>query len=182
MELRDQDSTVNKLIVLFVLEKIEIPLTEQSLIDICYGKNNWIKNYMECKEIIYNLVEIGFIYKTNGNSEEDRYTITYTGRNCLSHFYQRINANLRDQIAEYVKENRIAFKRSQEYVSTMDRNSDGSYTVCLKIRSALIDEPMFELKIKAPSRQSAIGATNIWKEKAHLIYEYAYETLIDNED
>ncbi len=182
MDFREQDSTINKLIVLFVLEKIEIPLTEQSIIDICYGKNNWIKNYMDCKEIIYNLVDTGFIYKTNGHSEEDRYTITYTGRNCLSHFYQRINQDLREQIAEYVKENRIAFKRSQEYVGTIDRNSDGSYTVCLKIRSALIDEPMFELKIKAPSRQSALRAINIWKEKAHLIYENAYETLIDTDE
>ncbi len=182
MDNREQETTVYKLIVLLVLEKIEIPLTEQSIIDICYGKNNWINNYMECKEIIYNLVEVGFIYKTNGNSEEDRYTITYTGRNCLSHFYERINKDLRDQIAEYVKENRTAFKRSQEYVSTIDRNSDGSYTVCLKIRSALIDEPMFELKIKAPSRQSAIGATNIWREKAPLIYENVYETLIDVEE
>ena len=182
MDFREQDSTINKLIVLFVLEKIEIPLTEQSIIDIWYGKNNWIKNYMDCKEIIYNLVDAGFIYKTNGHSEEDRYTITYTGRNCLSHFYQRINQDLREQIAEYVKENRIAFKRSQEYVGTIDRNSDGSYTVCLKIRSALIDEPMFELKIKAPSRQSALGAINIWKEKAHLIYENAYETLIDTDE
>lgn len=182
MDAHEQDSTVGKLIVLFVLEKIEIPLTEQSIIDICYGKNNWINNYMECKEIIYNLVDAGFIYKTNGNSEEDRYTITYTGRNCLSHFYQRINQDLRDLIAEYVKENKIAFKRSQEYVSTIDKNSDGSYTVCLKIRSALINEPMFELKIKAPSRQSAIRASNTWREKAHLVYEFAYETLIDSDE
>ena len=182
MDNREQETTLHKLIVLFVLEKIEIPLTEQSIIDICYGKNNWIDNYMECKEIIFSLVEAGFIYKTNRNSEEDRYTITYTGRNCLSHFYERIDKDLRDQITEYVKENRMAFKRSQEYVSTIDRNSDGSYTVCLKIRSALIDEPMFEIKIKAPSRQSAIGATNIWRDKAHLIYENVYETLIDIEE
>ena len=86
-----------------------------------------------------------------------------------------------EQISKYVKENRIAFKRSQEYVSTIDKNSDGSYTVCLKIRSALIDEPMFEVKIKAPSRQSAMGAVNTWREKAHLIYESVYESLIDSD-
>ena len=182
MDITQQESTVKKLIVLYILERIEIPLTEQSIIDICYGKNNWIDNYMECKEIIYNLVDAGFIYKTNGHSEEDRYTITYTGRNCLSHFYQRISQELRENIAEFVKDNKTAFKRSQEYVSTIDKNSDGSYTVTLRIRSALIDEPMFELKIKAPSRQAAINASNIWKEKAHLIYENAYETLINTDE
>ena len=182
MDNNQQEATVKKLIVLYVLEKIEIPLTEQSIIDMCYGKNNWIDNYMECKEIIYNLVDAGFIYKTNGHSEEDRYTITYTGRNCLSHFYERIDPQRREEIVEFIKENKTAFRRSQEYVSTIDKNSDGSYTVTLKIRSALIDEPMFELKIKAPTRQSAIGASNKWKEKAHLIYENAYETLIDTDE
>ena len=181
MEEYEQTSTVNKLIVLYVLEQIEIPLTEQSIVDICHGKNNWIKNYMDCKETIYNLVDAGFIYKTNGNSEEDRCTITYTGRNCLSYFYERIDPEMLEQISKYVKENRIAFKRSQEYVSTIDKNSDGSYTVCLKIGSALIDEPMFEVKIKAPSRQSAMGAVNTWREKAHLIYESVYESLIDSD-
>lgn len=182
MEIQQKDPTVNKLILLFMLDKIEIPLTEQSIVDICYGKNSWIPNYMECKEIIYDLVDAGLVYRTNGKSDEDRFTISYTGRTCLSHFYERINLDLREQIAEYVKENRIAFKRSQEYVSTMDKNSDGSYTVCLRIRSAMIDEPMFEIKIKAPTRQSAIEATNIWKEKAHIIYENVYEALIDNEE
>ena len=170
---------LGKLIVLYVLETIEIPLTEQSIVNICYSKNNWIENYMDCKEIIYSLVDTGFIYKTNGNASEDRFTITYTGRDCLSHFYHRINQQLKEQITEYVKENKIAFKRSQEYVSSIDKNSDGSYTVSLRIRSALIDEPMFEIKIKAPSKENAIHASNIWREKAHLIYENVYENLID---
>lgn len=177
-----KNSTVGKLIVLFVLEKIEIPLTEQSLVDICHGKNNWIDNYMECKEIISNLIEVGFIYSVHPNNDVETFTITYTGRNCLEHFYTRINSSLRENIAEYVKVNRLNLKKSQEYVSTMDRNSDGSYTVTLKIRSATLGEPMFEVKIKAPSRQSAIHATNKWKDNAHLVYESAYELLINNEE
>ena len=172
-----QDSTVGKLIVLSVLEKIEIPLTEKSIIDICYGRNNWI-NYMDCKVILFSLIEAGFIYKTDGNKEEDRFTITYDGRSCLDHFHERIPAELREQITEYVKENRMHFKRAQEYVGDYFKNTDGSYTVVLKIRSTMINEPMFELKIKAPTRQSAIEATRKWRDNAHLVYENTYETLI----
>lgn len=176
-----QDPMVNKLIVLFVLEKIEIPLTENSIVDICYGRNNWI-TYMDCKETIYNLLEFGLIYKTDGNSEEERYTISYEGRNCLSHFYSKIAPELRELITVYVKENRMHFKRSQEYVGDYFKNTDGSYTVVLKIRSAMINEPMFEMKIKAPTRQSAIDATRKWRDNAHLVYENAYEMLIDSND
>ena len=41
------DETVNKLILLFVLDQMEIPLTENSIIDICTSRNDWL-NYMEC--------------------------------------------------------------------------------------------------------------------------------------
>jgi predicted transcriptional regulator len=172
-----QDSTVSKLIVLFVLDKIEIPLTEKSILDICYGKNNWL-NYMDCKVILFDLIEAGFIYKTDGNLEEDRYTITYSGRACLDHFYERIPADLQKQIIAYLKENRIHFKRAQEYVGDYNKNTDGSYTVVLKIRSTMINEPMFELKIKAPTRQSAEEACKKWKQKAPNIYEHIFENLI----
>ena len=37
-----QDSTQNKLILLFVFDKMETALTESTVIDLCSYKNNWI--------------------------------------------------------------------------------------------------------------------------------------------
>ena len=52
--------------------------------------------------------------------------------------------------------------------------------VVLKIRSDTFqDEPLFELKIKAPSRQAAIEACRRWQEQAHTVYESVYEILIE---
>ena len=108
-----QDSTVSKLTLLFILEKMEIPLTENSIIDICTSRNDWL-NYMECKDVLYQLIEANFVYKSGtGNANEERYNITYEGQNCLEHFYDRIPAELREQIAEYAKENKVHFKRAQ---------------------------------------------------------------------
>ncbi len=175
-----QDSTVSKLTLLFILEKMEIPLTENSIIDICTSRNDWL-NYMECKDVLYQLIEANFVYKSGtGNANEERYNITYEGQNCLEHFYDRIPAELREQIAEYAKENKVHFKRAQEYVSDYNKNDDGSYTVVLKIRSSLVNQSLFEMKVKTPSRQNAIETCKNWREKAHLVYEYVYETLMNN--
>lgn len=174
-----EDSTVSKLMLLFIMEKMEIPLTENSIIDICTSRNDWM-NYMECKDVLYQLTEANFVYKTERKGDaEERYTITYEGQNCLEHFYLRIPAELREQITEYAKENRAHFKRSQEYVADYMKENDGSYTVVMKIKSSTIGQNMFELRIKTPSRQSAIEACKNWREKAHLVYEYVYETLIN---
>lgn len=173
------DTPVNKLTLLFVLDKMEIPLTENSIIDICTSQNTWL-NYMECKDILWQLMEIGFVYNTDTESEESRFSITVDGRNCLSHFFLRIPQSLREQITQFVKENRMNFKRSQEYVSDYFKNPDGSHTVILKIKEPLIAQPLLEIKLKAPSRHSAITTCKKWKDKAPNIFEYLYDTIIDN--
>ncbi len=174
------DSTVNKLILLFILEKIEIPLSENSILDICSSRNNWI-NYMECKEILLSLLEVGFIYNIDQNNDEARYNITYEGRNCLSHFYRRIPISLREEITDFTKQNRLYLKRSQEYIADYEKLEDGSYNLKLKIRSPFDSEPMFNIEFRAPSRSSAINAVKLWREKAPSIYENVYESLIEED-
>ncbi len=177
------DSTVKKLILMFALDQMEIPLTENSIIDICTSRNDWL-GYMDCKEILWQLIDAKFIYKLESGAESDakevRYNITYEGRNCLSHFFTRIPQSIREEISEFAKLNRIVFKRSQEYVYDYFKNSDGSHTVVLRIKEPLVSQPMFEIRIKTSTRNAAINAGKKWCEKAPSVYEYVYENLIDD--
>ena len=172
------DNTTNKLILLFLLDKMEMPLTEDSVISICTNQNQWLK-YMDCKDILWQLLDVGYIAKTQVD-EENRYNITHEGRNCLSNFYQKIPNSTREEITNFTKENKMSLKRAQEYVGTYFKNKDESYTVNLKIRDPLETQNLFELKIVFPSRKLAINATKRWKEKAANIFEYVYETLYDD--
>ncbi|MBR7110949.1 MAG: DUF4364 family protein [Clostridia bacterium] len=56
-----QDSTLNKLILLFVFEKMEIPVSEETLVELCSSDNEWIPNYLECKETLVQLLDAGFV-------------------------------------------------------------------------------------------------------------------------
>ena len=177
--LTDKEQIVlDKLTMLFVIDKMEIPLTEDSILDICSVKNTWIKNYMDCKAIIHDLVDSKLLYKT-GNEEKELFTLTYEGRECLSHLYRRIPFAKREEISAYLQVNRLNVKSSQEYSATYSKNDDGSYNVELKIYEPLITTPMFVLNIKAPSRQSANEAIHKWKTNAPTIYEMIYEKLIN---
>ena len=174
------DNTINKLILLFVMEKMEIPLTEDSIIDICTSRNVWLK-YMDCKDVMWQLLDIGYVAKTS-TGDGDRYNITYDGRNCLSNFFLKIPSTTREEITNFAKENRMTFKRAQEYVSSYQKNNDSTYTVALKIKDPLEAQNLFEMKVVYPSRKSAINATKIWKSSAPTIYEYIYETLSAEEE
>ena len=77
------DDFGTKLILLYMLEQIEIPLSEQFIMDICTTRNDWI-NYMECVSVFHDLLKDGFIYTPDEDPKHSRYTLTAKGRNGLS--------------------------------------------------------------------------------------------------
>ena len=109
------DSAQNKLLLLFVFDKMEIPLSEDTLLDFCSSSNNWL-NYMDCKDAVAQLIAAGFICRTNsGTSGESLYSITAEGRVCLAHFFVRIPASIREEVSEKIKQSRMNYRRKQEY-------------------------------------------------------------------
>ena len=114
-----QDSTQNKLILLFVFEKMEIPISEETLVELCSSDNDWIPNYLECKETLVQLLDAGFVYVSSQNAQTGPlYTITPDGHICLAHFFIRIPSSIRDDITKYTKENRLRYRKRQEYFFT----------------------------------------------------------------
>ena len=85
------DSSLNKLILLFVFDKMEVPLSENTVLDMCCSSNNWLA-YMDCQPILNQLLDCGWIYDIGG-SGEPLYTITTDGRICLANFF--LNLSLR---------------------------------------------------------------------------------------
>ena len=176
----DYDAVTNKLIILFCMDKMEMPLTENSIIEICSVTNNWV-NYMDCLDLLYQLSEAKLIYKTECKEGEMRYTLTFEGRDCLSYFYRRIPSALRDEITQYCKSNRLSIKQSQEYYANYTDADDGSYLVTLRIYESLISTPLFEIQIKAPTRQAAEEACKKWRQSAPNMYEYIFDNLINTD-
>ena len=170
----------DKLTMLFVIDKMEIPLTEDSILDICSIKNDWIEQYMDCKTYIHDLVDNNLLYKISSETDtKELYALSYEGRECLSHLYRRLSLEKREVISAYLQANKLIVKSAQEYNSNYLKNPDGSYNVELKIYEPQSTTPMFDLTIKAPTRQSAIEASHKWRTIAPTIYESIYEKLIN---
>lgn len=173
------DTMQSKLILLYVFDKIEIALTENTIMDICWSRNNWL-NYMEIVDIMPSLLEMKFLYKTKDADGEERFIITELGRNCLEHFYSQIPENLREEITEFCKNNRMELKRSQEYVSSFSKINDDTYLANLKIKD-ITEINTVDIKIKFNNRNQAVEACKIWKKNAPLIYANLYENLSEKE-
>lgn len=170
------NTTISKLILLYVFDKMEMPLTETTITDMCCNKNAWI-SYLTCKEVLIDLIENGFVVTSTNNSGEQYYTITTDGRSCLSYFFMKIPSSIREEITIYVKNNRIAFRKKQEFFSDYYKNADGSYTVLMKIIEPL--GTRMELKLNVANRGIAKVIYNKWEQKASQVFGSLYDILID---
>ena len=174
MEITDE-STLNKLILLYVFEAMDVPITNNIIIEMCTSRNTWL-SYMDCTITIAQLRDSGFIYQAS-REKNSYYSITPDGRQCLSLFYTRIPSSLRTEITEYVKENRMSLRRKQEYYRNYYKNNDGTYTVQLKIVDPV--QTTLEIKLNVANRNTAKSVYDKWEKKAVQIYSVLHEELID---
>ena len=169
------DSSINKLILLFVFDKMEVPLSENTVLDMCCSSNNWLA-YMDCQPILNQLLSSGWLYNVN-DTGEPLYAITTDGRICLANFFVQIPASIREEIAVFVKNNRARYRKKQECVADYFMNKDGTYTVYLKIIEPV--QPSLELKLVVTNRQIAKDIYKKWGDKASDTYRTIYELLVD---
>lgn len=169
------DSSLNKLILLFVFDKMEVPLSENTILDMCCSSNNWIA-YMDCQPILHQLLDCNWICNIS-TAGDPLYTITPDGRVCLANFFINIPASIREEISLFIKNNRAKYRRKQECVADYFMNKDGTYTVYLKIIEPV--QPVLELKLVVPNRQIAKDIYKKWDEKSTGVYRTIYENLVD---
>jgi hypothetical protein len=167
--------SVNKLILLFVFDKMESPLSENTVVEMCTVGNDWL-NYMDCVDLLPRLLDGGFLCSIP-TVDEPLYTLTSDGRETLNNFYVVIPKSIRDEISAFVKKNSGKFRNRQECKSDYFQNAEGTYTVYLKILAPL--QPMLELKFVVPDKKTAQNIYKNWEFKASDLYSAIYDTLVD---
>ena len=170
------ETSVNKLIVLFVFDKMESALSQRTIIEMCTSGNNWL-NYMDCIELLPRLLDDGFLIRISSPDEEPLYTITSDGRESLNNFYINIPKSIRDEISTFIKKNGGKLRNRQECKADYYQNVDGTYTVYLKILAPV--QPMVELKFVVPDKKTAQNIYKSWESKASELYSAIYDTLVD---
>ena len=100
------ETTVNKLILLFVFDKMDIPITENTIIEMCTSRNMWL-TYLDCIQAITELLETQFIYESicDGNKY---YSITPLGDQFLEQLkvsWAEINLTVNHLLANNLQSN-----------------------------------------------------------------------------
>ncbi|GAA0748131.1 DUF4364 family protein [Clostridium oceanicum] len=161
----------NKLLILYIFSKFDIPISNNKITEIVL-ENNLI-NYFTLQQYISELTSSNFL-RYNADKDKHRMSITKKGLKVLSMFIDRVTEDKITIINDYLKQNLNLIKK--EISVTADytiKNKD--FIVNLKAEkdnSLLID-----LKIPVDSNEQAKKLCSNWKKNSPELYKNILDVL-----
>lgn len=167
------DSMLYKLIVLYMLDLVEGPLSTDQLSDFLLQKE--YTNYFEFQEMMENLKNSDLI-STENSYHRTLYYLTDAGRSTLSFYKDHIPDEVRKDVLSYLYDNEVEIREILTVFSDYYPENDGSYKAHCQIREnkhAIVD-----LTLTLPSKRQAEAVCNQWKQHYSDVYEMLMDTLL----
>ena len=168
----------NKLLLLYLIDKMDIPLSNSQVADFALSKN--YMNYFSLQECLSEMVQTKYLdsYKENNST---RYTITDRGLQTLEYFERRLPIDVRNKINQYVLENRKRIKKDYETTANYFKeiNSDDFTVKCAIYEN---DYMLMEINLSVVSREQAKLICSNWKTNINTLYGDILSKLIASPD
>ena len=164
-----------KLIVLYIMDKVDFPLTNGQLTNFILEKE--YTNYFNIQQAISELVDDKFLsVETIRNSS--LYQITESGHETLSFFSHTIAGAIRDEIDVYLKEHKYSLREEVSTLADYYESKKDEFVSHLRVMEG--DSAIIELKLSVPTEREANIICNNWRQKSSDIYAYVISSLISD--
>lgn len=165
--------TLYKLIVLYMLKKIDFSLTNSQISSFILEQG--YTTYFTLQSVLSELTESGLIHQeTIQNSSF--YTITPEGEETIGFFENKISQSIRDDIDHYLKENKMQLRNEVSVIADYYRNTAGEFAVRCQVKEKHSD--LIDLTVTVPDEAQAKAICSQWQKKCQTIYEYIMKELL----
>lgn len=155
----------NKLLLLYILNKINMPISNSHITQIIL-ENNLI-NYFSLQQYLSELSESGFME----NIKEDKrhmLSITTNGKDVLEFFANRIPEKKKGLIDQYLDVHIKSIKKEVEVISEYEPYGSDKFMVNLKLKNQ--DGILIELNLPVNENSHAKNLCRMWKENSEDMY------------
>ena len=157
----------HKLLILYILDKINMDLTNSQITQVVLETE--MMNYFSLQQFLSQLMESKFL-TTYKESDREYYSLTQ------EYFLSRIPEDLTKKIDEYVALNKQSLLSDTEVKSSFIQQNNNEFIVNLRVienQSNLID-----LNLNVSSEKQAQQICNNWKNNASYMYAEIIDLLI----
>lgn len=167
-----EPATLYKLIILYMLNKSNFPMTNSQVQNFILDKE--YTDFLTLQQVTIELVESKLISsKTVGN--RTLLDITEEGEKTLDFFDNRIPNAIIEDIHSFLTENAIELVNEVSILSNYYKTTDGNYEANLIAREK--NQTLIDLKLGVPTEELAISICENWNTKNEDIYQYIASKL-----
>jgi predicted transcriptional regulator len=163
-----------KLMILYLLNNIDIPLTKTQLTNAVL-ENNLI-DFFTFQQCISELDETGML-KQVLHQKKQCFAATDIGKKAVEVFAERISKNASGIINNYIAKNKDILKKESQVIAEYNKISDKEYIVNLKVIEK--DLVLIDLKLSVVSAKQAKQVCEKWKNSSEKIYSQLIGSLIN---
>ena len=171
-----QDLAENKVLILYLLNKLQDGIKNDNLYKIVSSANNI--NYFYFQELLTDLIESNFVGSFT-KDEDIIIKITSDGKNALSLTKSLLPGILKLKADTIYKEELANIAEQSSIITEYIPKSENNYTVKCKIVEK--NETIFEISTFAGSRDRAKQISDNWKNNANEIYPKIINLLLNGE-
>ena len=177
MEKSIADLAENKVLILYLLNKLSDGIKSDNLYKIVSSANNI--NYFYFQELLTDLIATNLV--GSFTKDEDTFIkITSEGQNSLSLTKSLLPGLLKLKADTIFKEENSNIVEESSVVTEFIPKDENNYTITCKIVEQ--NETIFEVSVYAASREKAKQISDNWKSNATTLYPQILELLSNNKD
>ena len=161
-----------KLIVLYMLKRVDFPLTKAQISDFILGKE--YTNFLTLQQVIGELIEAGLI-TAQSIRNRTHLSITKEGQETLKFFENQIGDSIKADIDDFFRENEIDLRNEVSILSDYYKSTSGEYEAHLTAKEKGVN--LVDITISVPSEETASSICDNWQRKNQDIYQYLIAQL-----
>lgn len=165
--------TIYKLIILYILSKVENPLPPGIISD--YITGHAYTNYFTFQNALGELLEADLI-REESTYHLTYYTLTEPGRETLALFGTPLSPDIRKEIDSYLQERKYQIIDDTSLVSDYHLTNDGTYLATCTIRER--NHILLRLEIGVMTETDAIKICENWNSQSEFLYQTAIQKLL----
>ena len=165
--------TLYKLIILYMLEKVDFPLTNGQISEFILEKG--YTSYFTLQQAISEMVEAGFI-REESTHNRTMYHLTEDGMETIQFFKSNISPAIRKDIDMFLKEKAYELKNQVGVKADYYPNGKNEFSVRCRICEG--DATLMDLTLSVPTEKEAISVATNWNKRHQEIYAQIMANLL----
>lgn len=168
-----ESTTLYKLIILYMLNKVNFPLTNAQLIEFFSEKN--YASYFTLQNVINELLNSHLI-SVEKIRNSSYYHITSEGSQTLGFFVNKIPGAIVDDMDIYLMKNKYELRNEVGTIADYYKSTNQDYIVHCQVKEG--QGTLIEINISVPSKEEASAMCNQWKDASQEIYKFVMKSLM----